>query len=52
MIDGEEDTIWVGDGGGRKKLAIKVNVWAIYISVPISTACTTKYDSALALAGA
>ena len=40
MIDGEEDTIWVGDGGGRKKfkLAIQVSVWTRYISVTVSTA--------------
>ena len=30
LIDGEEDNIWVGEGGGRKKLAIQASVWGIY----------------------
>ena len=40
-LRGKKD-IWVGDGGGRKKLVIQANIWAIYILVPLSTAYTAK----------
>ena len=40
LFRGED--IWVGDGGGRMKLAIQANIWVIYILVPLSTAYTAK----------